>query len=414
MIISFEVTNFRSIKTNQIFSLEASTSQAKNEHVFEILLSNGEKLRLLKLAGIYGANGSGKSTVIRAFKALLELITRSEYIKINQPLPAYEPFLFDTETQNAPVKFRIEFFGLTPAPTTQAQHIYEKYAYEIEFTGEEIIEEKLDLFTNKKRTKNILLRNNAYPQDNDTHIGKVGNKKYDVHKKTPLFAIFSQSIHYHPVVSGIYTMFANMNVYDSLDTNRENSEKIALNFYAQEQLKQKITHLLQQADTQIQDLRIETDAVRKQQLYAAHSMFEQGTKRTDFYLLSFKEESAGTQNLFLLFGLILDVFERGGVIFFDEIDTSLHPHLSRSLLYLFRNETFNPKNAQLVFTSHEVHLMDKNTMRADQIYFTEKQKTGETDLFSVQDFEGIRENIAFDEWYLAGKFGALPNIKYIK
>ena len=82
-------------------------------------------------------------------------------------------------------------------------------------------------------------------------------------------------------------------------------------------------------------------------------------------------------------------------------------------LSLFLNPVSNPKNAQLIFTAHEPNLMDKNMLRADQIWFTEKTEQGETELFSAQDFKNVREDIPFDKWYMEGKFGAVPHIEEI-
>jgi uncharacterized protein len=94
---------------------------------------------------------------------------------------------------------------------------------------------------------------------------------------------------------------------------------------------------------------------------------------------------------------------------FDEFDNSLHPKMTRFLIQLFYNPNLNKGNAQIVFSTHEPLLMDKEMFRSDQIWFSEKNKLGETELYSAQDFEGVREDIPFDKWYMAGKFGALPN-----
>jgi AAA15 family ATPase/GTPase len=112
--------------------------------------------------------------------------------------------------------------------------------------------------------------------------------------------------------------------------------------------------------------------------------------------------------------LILKALEKGETIIFDELDTSLHPRLSRFLVKLFLNPLSNPNNAQLIFTAHETNLLDKDMLRSDQIWFAEKNERGETLIYSAQDFEGVREDIPFDKWYLAGKFGAIPDIQDIQ
>jgi AAA15 family ATPase/GTPase len=112
--------------------------------------------------------------------------------------------------------------------------------------------------------------------------------------------------------------------------------------------------------------------------------------------------------------LILEKLQQGGVLIFDELDNSLHPKLVRLLVLLFTNPRSNPKNAQLIFATHEVTLLDRDLFRTDQIWFTEKNQFGETQLFSAQDFDGVREDVPFDKWYMAGKFGGLPKFEDIE
>ena len=88
--------------------------------------------------------------------------------------------------------------------------------------------------------------------------------------------------------------------------------------------------------------------------------------------LDFDEESAGTRKLFELAGPWLDVLEKGLVIFVDELDSSLHPHLVRFLLNLIHNPETNPRNAQLIFNIHDTSVLDQMIMRRDQVWFVEK------------------------------------------
>jgi hypothetical protein len=126
------------------------------------------------------------------------------------------------------------------------------------------------------------------------------------------------------------------------------------------------------------------------------------------------QESAGTNVLFALGGIILRRLEQGGVLFFDELDNSLHPKLSKFLVRLFNNPVSNTKNAQLVVATHEVTLLDKEVFRKDQIWFCEKDRYGVTEIFSAKDFDGVRDDTPFDKWYMNGKFGGQPKIKELE
>jgi len=118
--------------------------------------------------------------------------------------------------------------------------------------------------------------------------------------------------------------------------------------------------------------------------------------------------------LYILGGLVVRTLEKGGVLLVDELDTSLHPFLTKLIVMIFQSEKINNKNAQLIFTSHDVSLMDRDLLRKDQIWLAEKSDPGNSELYSLQDFDNLREDTPFEKWYMAGKFGGLPNIKSVE
>jgi hypothetical protein len=97
----------------------------------------------------------------------------------------------------------------------------------------------------------------------------------------------------------------------------------------------------------------------------------------------------------------------------DELDNSLHPYVTRALVDLFHNPTTNPYNAQLIFTTHNTSLLDPNFLRRDQIWLTSADHTGETDLYSLQDF-AAKKNENFQKEYLSGRYGAVPFLEPFK
>ncbi|NJN34302.1 MAG: ATP-binding protein [Saprospiraceae bacterium] len=156
---------------------------------------------------------------------------------------------------------------------------------------------------------------------------------------------------------------------------------------------------------------LEYGVKKSPRIFGKHTVYENGEAigMQDFDFR--KNVSLGTNAMLALGGLILKKLEKGGLVVFDELDNSLHPKISRFFIQLFHNPDINKGNAQIVFSTHEPLLMDKDMFRSDQIWFTEKNKFGESELYSAQDFDGVREDIPFDKWYMAGKFGALPNIQ---
>ena len=431
MIVEFSVTNFRSIHQKQVFSMVASSAKSKPDNIFEHNISNGDTVTLTKAAVIYGANASGKSNMMRALWALRNLVTTSERIKINEPLSAYDPFLFDAVSVKEPTMFEIIFIAKNN----------EKYRYSISFNAQEILKEELFSYPKIKKRELFTRPYEILEKDNNIHIGRLGkelnHKKYEMHKKIPFLSLFGNANTYHKDISPVYTYFeglgtwnvANFGSIDMLVSTIKSDIQKEENGW----LKEKIEELVRACDTQIQGFQLDKDSkildlkqieyvdkndqrqykiVKNEVLFATHFVYENSIK-TGTANLPFKEESLGTNRLFALGGLILKTLKTGGTIIFDELDTSLHPYVSRFLVLLFLDPMSNPHNAQLIFTTHEPTLMDRNLLRADQIWFADKNPYGKTEIFSAQDFDGVREDIPFDKWYMAGKFGAIPQISKI-
>jgi len=121
-----------------------------------------------------------------------------------------------------------------------------------------------------------------------------------------------------------------------------------------------------------------------------------------------EDESDGTRKFYSYIGKLQQKFEEGGLFISDEIDSNFHPTLLQKLICNFNNSKINKANAQILFTSHDTNLMYPEIMRRDQFYFTEKSLTDATKLYSLADLKGIRNNADFARQYLAGLYGALP------
>ena len=107
----------------------------------------------------------------------------------------------------------------------------------------------------------------------------------------------------------------------------------------------------------------------------------------------FDDESDGTQKLFSFAGPWLDTLMSGHVLFVDELHDNLHPRLVQFLIELFHSSETNPKNAQLVFTTHETSILNQEVFRRDQIWFCEKGSEKATQIYPLTDFsprKGVR------------------------
>jgi AAA15 family ATPase/GTPase len=166
--------------------------------------------------------------------------------------------------------------------------------------------------------------------------------------------------------------------------------------------------LLQVADIGIVDLRAEkneTDNTVRHSIYLKHkSEFENAW-------LPLREESHGTRTFFNIALPMLQAFQEGGVLLVDELERSLHPSLARQIIRQFNDPSANPKNAQIIFTTHDTNLLGTTlgeaALRRDQVWLTEKDGEGATVLYPLTDYKPRKaENL--ERGYLQGRYGAIP------
>jgi len=119
------------------------------------------------------------------------------------------------------------------------------------------------------------------------------------------------------------------------------------------------------------------------------------------------DESGGTQKLFALAGPWTDMAQAGLCMFIDELGANMHPMLTRALIQLLHRPHGSNPRAQLIFTTHDTALLDQSILRRDQIWFTEKNYDGATELYALTDYRP-RKGEALQKGYLAGRYGALP------
>ena len=136
------------------------------------------------------------------------------------------------------------------------------------------------------------------------------------------------------------------------------------------------------------------------------------------YQLNINQESDGTQKLFNVLPLVLIALNEGRLLVIDELDAKLHPKLLKFIIMLFKNPEINTKNAQIVFTSHDVSTMKSSVFRIDEIYFACKLDDESSDLYSLYEMRDesgnhIHPSAAFDKQYLEGRYGADPYFRNI-
>ena len=373
--------------------------------------------RLLKSAFVFGANGSGKTNFIQA-ATWMNTVVVSELSRQSKLISNVPYFQFHEEASNIPTTMEVQFIV--------EETLYE---YGFEILNGEVIKEFLSRKVGQRLTP-VFFRNSPDFKD-ISFTGKEMDNVKDLAKNTRkdnLFLYWANGGN-NEIAIEVYRWFEESLYF--FDMNQENAlSEITVDYVQNEKNgKQKILDLLKQADINIIDFNMDISEeepsfkkllkksvadklppVTSVSLETYHYYYDRDWSNPKPIPIPFSHESAGTQKLFEVAGPILDALEKGKVIFIDEIDTRLHPLLVRFLVMMFNSISKNPNNAQLICNTHDVLLLDEN-IRRDQIYFTEKNENGVSQLYALTDFTGIRKDSKLLKRYLIGLFGAVPNIR---
>lgn len=179
--------------------------------------------------------------------------------------------------------------------------------------------------------------------------------------------------------------------------------KLASEAIANEPLRQRIVEFSRHADFGIDDIRKQGDMI-----LSLHNVYDSQGRPSGLASARFEDvESDGTVKFFQLAAPAINALDNGTTLVVDELDSRMHPNLTQKIISFFNSPTTNPRNAQLIFTLHDVGVMSARTLRRDQVWFAEKNSRGESRLFSLSDFN-VRANSAFGKDYLQGLYGAIP------
>lgn len=413
MIVDLTVENFRSVKHEQLFSFYVENP--KSHLAGHVAHPVGEKIGLLRSAGIYGANASGKSNILMAFEALRYLVGQSGSLSEEEAIPCYEPYRLSEVTRDAPIRFEIEF--VVPEGI--------RYSYLISYSKNRILEESLDFYPSRQKA-NIFKRG---PDDTWETITFGGHYKGSV-RRIPFFGNNSylskagNSAASPELVRNVYHYFR-----QSVRHVGSAEEILVQDFYEDVGALEDAAMLLCAVDTGISEVKSRINKVnpdtlkplpedlRDFLLEKTKRTFTFGHKSEDGGVEFFREsmESDGTQRLFHAIPMLLTIFRRGGVLIWDELDRSFHPNVAELIIRLFNDETVNSRGAQLIFSTHNLQLMSPDILRRDQIWFTTKND-GQTSLYSLDNFDKnkVKSTTPYRDWYYDGRFGALPHVNYAK
>jgi hypothetical protein len=414
MLIEFRVENFKSIKEEVMLSLLATKDSSLEENTIKTDIMT--KAALLRTAVIYGANASGKSNLLQALVFLKALVTKSHTHQKGTKI-RFSPFKLDKEFLSKPTKFRVTFIKNDM-----------KYVYGISFNEDKVIDEYLYYYPSNRKRAIIFERKNTTQfvfttdksiqtfisqrtLENVLYLSKATQEKYE--KTVDAFEWFKDTLQSigpadHPVLTNFTVKLLNEPNMKEVIVKALHEADLGIKDISTSNRKLKMEELPAEFPDELKKLLVQEEHLEIKMLHKITN--DKKNSLIDAYL-DFSEESEGTQRFFSLIGPFIDALSKGMVLVVDELEAKLHSSLNVFLVKLFHNISQNKKNAQLIFTTHNVELMEEDIFRRDQIWFTEKNPdTGSTDLYSLVNFSP-RKDKNIKKGYLAGRYGALPFIK---
>jgi len=423
MIQELKIKNFLSFKEEVIFSFEATNDKTLEDYYVKEVAPG---VKLLKMAMVYGANASGKSNLINAFDFIKDIIfniTESKEEGID-----FHPFAFD-KTVNEPGEFELIFY---------IENI--KHIYTLIVDNEAIHKEKLVYYPGTQPAiifDRVLNKNTSVIEfGNKIEISKVAKEEISLKtlKNSSVFAAYSQVNISIPEIESVYDwfrekLFQSINPYTSLTEYSDKQIQDDVN------IKEEALKFIQRADFNISDISFKEEVepiddvildlvkestiptkekntiIKEKAFHVEKTIFEHHVikdGKDEYYPLPKERQSKGTMRYYGLSAPFFNTINENAFLAIDEIGSALHPLLVLHFITEFLKKS---DSAQLLFTTHNMSLLnEKDILRRDAIWFTNKNDDGSTELSSVSDYTDFRKELSYYNYYKQGKFGAIPRL----
>ncbi|MDO5287957.1 MAG: ATP-binding protein [Actinomycetia bacterium] len=417
MLLTFSVANYR------CFAEEVSLDLVSDSLKTLTPRSGSWAEATRRLAAVYGANASGKSTLVNAIESVVAAIHGHRGV-------LHQPFFMDAKHRTAPTCYTVDF-----------THDEERYRYHIQAHAWGVARE--ELWVAGTRWRKLFIRTQE-PEDERPTIGAGSSLRgatSEVRQITTAQDLFlAVALRYRhqglaPIARGLHSIRAihhddeerwsrlrwltrriadNPSWWESATEAIAQTADLGIQRVVLEErdvppeVLTQIRHLLSAPDAE--EVEIPSDLLRdlQQSLGFVHA----GTDDTEVEL-GLGAQSQGTLTWLATVGPAIDALQGGLVLLVDELDASLHPGLTGALVDLFTDETVNRHGAQLVFTTHDTSLLDNSPQQrlaSQDVWFTEKSPDGRSELFSLADFTEVRRGTNKQRRYLVGAFGGVPTV----
>jgi AAA15 family ATPase/GTPase len=424
MIHYLKIKNFGPVRDEAEINFEAAEESI--DEAYEVKMP--DETRLLKLAYIYGANASGKTTILKAFDFLKRLLIKpvtDKAIELD-----YEPFLFRKVPYDQASDFELSFYvdGL-------------RYIYNLSFNKQAVLYEKMVFYQTAKPTELFTRHTDLEKRLTSIEFGskvKVPARERDL--------LEGNTLYNNTVIGGYAKTNVDIPELESLNkwfsdyllgliTSNDNLTEITASYLDTNPVASTwINAFMNKADRQISEVKVfdlaknyvsvpseenfllpQKGVSDKAKFYGGGSIHRQidfihTLKNNRAYSLSILKESNGTKRYFGLGGPLYELVHHSHLLCIDELETSLHPDLMVFFLQVF---LLNSKTSQMLVTTHNVSLMENlDFLRKDALWFSEKDDSGAVSLYSASDFDSstLRKDANILRAYRSGKLGAKPNL----
>lgn len=400
MFIQFNFKNYKGFRDE--VSLDMTATSLK-EHPYNLINTDRDE-KLVKTAAIYGANASGKSTIIQAFSFMRGWVLDSFKKESEKKGIPVKRFAFDQSSRNEVAEFEVFFkhnkeeyqYGFS----VDDKKVHEEWLYKRDFRGKnkykplfERINDKIECSKSLKDTEALI----PLVEESTLFLSIIANTKNRYAKEVTKWFLNTKVIDFGDI--GLEMFLTRL-----VPENIEDKEYL-----------EGVTNFLKAADINIDEIRVEKkddDEGVRYKIFSKHLAYN-GEK---VYEIPFYEESSGTQKMFALYNSIFKTIKEGNTLIVDELDAKLHPLLFRYIVNMFHDERNNIKGAQLIYTTHDNYTLSKETFRRDQVWFVEKNEKSVSELYSLAELKldndkKVRNDASYNKQYLLGRYGAVPVLK---
>ena len=414
MLLMFKVKNYTSFKNESILDMRATAYVQHPAHVIQV----NDKLGLLKTTALYGANASGKSNLISAM-FFFEQYIFSQFInkKENE----------DFEFNETGIKTKLEPFGLS-SDTNDASEFdiiflrgSRQIQYGFECTPKEVLNEWLYIDDKKVFERTGL----------ELSFGNKYQKMLGAYKKLPAERLYIAVLEYfldeeaREAILGDFISFfrKDYNVFTEIlfeSTVKGLAGMVGLSqkLVDNHAYRNKVEHYLRLIDVGIKRLDVQTETILDERtgkkreekiIRTVHDVYDETGDVVGEKFFDLRQESTGTLRFLAYIQNIIEMISNGGVFIVDEMSARLHPLLTKLIVDIFGSD--QNKKAQLIFTTHDISLLNNHQFRRDEVVFVDKNERGESGLYALSDLK-VREDATFNKDYLQGKYGAIPVFNY--